>query len=116
MKQSNEPFWWSLFAAGGMLGALLTPVLIFLVGIALPLGWMPAQTLEYESVRSVVARPLSKSLLLGLIPLSLFHWAHRFRFQLIDIGVTGARKFSAVFCYGIATIGAVLTILVLWKI
>jgi fumarate reductase subunit D len=108
MKQSNEPFWWSLFAAGGMLAALLMPVLIFVIGIARP----P----HYDAAQALAAQPVTKLVLLALIPLSLFHWAHRFRFQLIDIGVKGARKFSAVVCYGLATMGVVLTVIVLWRI
>ena len=37
MAKSNEPIWWSLFSAGGVVAALLVPVRIFLTGIAWPL-------------------------------------------------------------------------------
>ncbi len=36
MKRSNEAFWWSLFAAGGVLAALFVPVLVVMTGFVLP--------------------------------------------------------------------------------
>ena len=39
MKRSNAPIFWLLFGAGGMLAALLGPVLVAITGIAVPLGW-----------------------------------------------------------------------------
>ena len=37
-----EPLAWLLFSAGGVLAALVLPVLVFLFGLAFPLGWLPA--------------------------------------------------------------------------
>ena len=39
MKGSNEAFWWTLFSAGGMVAALLIPVLIFSTALAPGFGW-----------------------------------------------------------------------------
>ena len=39
MKRPLEPGLWLLFSAGGMLSALLMPSLLFLFGLAFPLGW-----------------------------------------------------------------------------
>src|SRR4029079_6144528 len=39
MRRSNAPVFWLLFGAGGMLCALLGPVLVFITGLAVPLGW-----------------------------------------------------------------------------
>ena len=41
-KRSNAPIFWLLFGAGGMLSALLGTVLVFITGIAAPLGFMLA--------------------------------------------------------------------------
>ena len=38
LKRSNKPIFWSLFGAGGMLSALAGPALVFITGIAVPLG------------------------------------------------------------------------------
>ena len=35
-----EPLAWLLFSAGGVMAALILPVLVFLFGVAFPLGWL----------------------------------------------------------------------------
>ena len=48
LKRSNAPIFWALFGAGGMLSALLGPMLVFITGIAVPLGLiLPADTMSY---------------------------------------------------------------------
>ena len=42
MNKSNDPFWWTLFGAGGAMAAMLVPILLFLAGVATPLGWIEA--------------------------------------------------------------------------
>ena len=39
MVKSNEPVWWSLFSAGGVVAALFIPITLILTGLAVPLGW-----------------------------------------------------------------------------
>jgi fumarate reductase subunit D len=39
--RTNEPIFWSLFGAGGVVVAFVLPMLILLTGIAYPLGWLP---------------------------------------------------------------------------
>jgi fumarate reductase subunit D len=46
-KRSNEPFLWSLFSAGGVVAAMLIPVLLFLFGLAFPLGWLEAHRFRF---------------------------------------------------------------------
>ncbi len=115
MARSNEPFWWSLFAAGGVVAAFLVPVHIMLTGIVAPAGW-GRESFEYHRVLALVAHPLSRLYLFVLISLPLFHWAHRFRFTLIDLGLKGGRGLVAVACYGSAIVGAILTAVVLVKL
>lgn len=106
-RRSPEPLLWLLFSAGGMVAALLVPVLLFLFGIAFPLGWLP--TPDHAYLLSVVRNPITKLVLFGLCVLALFHWAHRFRYTLYD-GLQ-LKKFAPVIilcCYGGAVVGSIL--------
>jgi fumarate reductase subunit D len=103
-RRSPEPLVWVLFSAGGMAAALLVPVLLFLFGVAFPLGWLTAP--DHAHLRSVFLNPVSKLVLFGLCALALFHWAHRFRYTLYD-GLQ-LKKLSVpivLFCYGGAVVG-----------
>ena len=81
-KRPIEPFLWMLFSAGGVLSALLMPSLLFLFGIAFPFGWLVPPS--YAHLVAVVSHPLTRLALFVLCTLSLFHWAHRFRYTLYD--------------------------------
>src|SRR6478752_10132101 len=94
MKRSNAPIFWSLFGAGGVLSALLAPVLVIITGIITPIGiWMPPGALAYDRVLTFSQHWIGKGLILAVISLFLFHAAHRIYHGLHDIGVhagTGA--------------------------
>jgi len=88
MKRSHEPIFWSLFGAGGVLSALIAPILIFITGIIAPIGlWMPPQALDYARVLPFAQHWFGKALLLAVISLFLFHAAHRIYHGLHDVGV-----------------------------
>src|SRR2546422_3932680 len=98
-KRSNEPFLWSLFSSGGMIAALLVPVLLFLFGLAFPLGWIDAPS--YGNLLALARHPLARLALFAVCSLSLFHGAHRFRFTLYDgLQIKHLNELIAVFCYG----------------
>jgi len=109
----SEPFFWSLFSAGGVIAAFFMPVLILLFGILGPLGVLPASALSRDRLLSyLMAMPLHlhlalRGFLFALVLLSLFHWAHRFRFAVYDLGFKAARGAVAVACYGSALAGSV---------
>lgn len=114
-KKTNDPFWWTLFGAGGTLSAFFIPVHVALLGIAIPLGWFTAP--EYESLLELVQHPLSRIYLFALITLSLFHWAHRFRYTLYDgLMLKHLEQYIVLFCYGGATAGAIATGILVWTI
>ena len=100
-KRSNEPFWWALFGAGGVVAALCLPVLLFLTGVAFPLGWLP--TPDYDSMYTLFEYPLARLAILAIVSLSAFHWAHRFRFTLYDgLQIKHLNAPVAFICYGCA--------------
>ena len=114
-KRSNEPFLWALFTAGGVVAAFLIPVLLFLFGLAFPLGWLEPPS--YQRTLTLVRHPVTRLLLFVLCSLPLFHWAHRFRFTLYDgLQIKHLNEVINVFCYGGALVGMVLAGYLLWNI
>ena len=114
-KRSNEPFLWLLFSAGGVVAALLMPIHLFLFGLAFPLGWLRAP--GYENLLALVSHPLSRLYLLVLCTLSLFHWAHRFRYTLYDgLQIKHLNELINTFCYGGAVSGTVLAAYLVWSL
>src|SRR5215470_20332166 len=114
-KRSNEPFLWSLFSAGGMIAALMVPILLFLFGLAFPLGWVEAP--NYGRLLALARHPLARLALFAICSLSLFHGAHRFRFTLYDgLQIKHLNELIAIFCYGGAVLGTALAGYILWDI
>jgi fumarate reductase subunit D len=114
-RRSNEPFLWLLFSAGGALAALLIPVLLFLYGLAFPLGWLEPPS--YQSMLALLSHPLMRLAIFALCFLGLCHWAHRFRYTLYDgLQIKHLNELIFVFCYGGAIIGTVLAGYLLWTI
>ena len=102
MKRSNAPIFWLLFGAGGMLSALLGTVLVFITGIAVPLGWPPpGDLLSYPRMLAFAQHVLGKAFLFLVIALFAWHAMHRILHSLHDVGIRiGAM--SKLACYGTA--------------
>ena len=114
IKRDAEPFLWMLFSAGGVVSAMLMPALVFLFGVAFPLGWLAPP--DREHMRGLLANPLVALVLLGLCVLSLFHWAHRFRHTLYDgLQIKHLEEVIATICYGGAVIGSATAAYLLWQ-
>ena len=103
MARSNEPFWWSLFAAGGMVAAMLVPVHLLVTFLLVPAGVVKAPS--YQTLHDLFSHPVARVYLGVLLSLPLFHWAHRFRFTLVDMGLRRAGTVLAVLFYGAAIAG-----------
>jgi len=107
MKRSNEPIFWAMFGAGGMLAALIGPALVLITGIAVPLGILfPADTLAYGHVLAFAHSWIGKLLLLAVIALFMWHAAHRIAIVIHDFGVHAVVAVK-VLCYGFAFAGTV---------
>jgi fumarate reductase subunit D len=93
-----------MFSGGGVAAALVLPVLLFLFGVALPLGWVSAP--EYAHLLGVLRNPLTRLGLLVVCALALVHWAHRFRYTLHDgLQLQRYDGLIAAACYGSALVG-----------
>ena len=116
MKRSNAPIFWVLFGAGGMLSALIGAVLVFITGIAAPLGiLLPREMLSYSRVLAFAQHWTGKGILFVIISLFLWHSAHRIFHTLHDIGVRAGLAAKLV-CYGFAMAGTLLTGVVLFRL
>ena len=106
-------FWWFIFANGGGLAALLIPVHILVQGILGPLG-VPVVDRHYDTFIDLLGNPIVKLYLLVLIAFSFFHFAHRLRYLLVDVGVHAAKSLPAqVIFYGAAGLVTLYTIYLL---
>jgi fumarate reductase subunit D len=104
-KRSVEPWLWLLFSAGGVVAALVIPALLFLFGLAFPLGWLSPPA--HDHLLAVLRHPLTVVVLFFVCVLSLFHAAHRFRYTLYDgLQVQHLGPLISVFCYGGAIVGS----------
>jgi fumarate reductase subunit D len=99
VKRSNAPVFWLLFGAGGMLSALLGAGLVFITGLAVPLGWpLPADLLSYPRMLALAQHPLGKAFLFAIVALFAWHAAHRILHSLHDVGIPLSMT-AKVVCY-----------------
>jgi len=114
-KRTLEPVLWMLFSAGGVAAALLVPVLLVIFGLAVPLGLVSAP--DHGHLLAVIGHPVSRLVLFGLCWLSLFHWAHRFRYTLYDgLQMKQVHELINTFCYGCAILGTAAAAYLLWQV
>jgi fumarate reductase subunit D len=109
-KRRVEPLVWLMFSAGGVLAAVLLPILVLLFGLIVPLGWLH---LDHDHLLAVISNPFAFIVLLGVFVLLLVHSAHRFRYTLYDGLQIKKRRTVAVLCYGAAVLGALAALAVL---
>ncbi len=105
-----EPVIWFLFGGGFFVGCLILPAYIFVVGVAAPLGWAPAEALAYERVHGLAASWIGRPLLLALIVLPLWNAMNHLRHYSIDWGHYERDGVVAPLLYLLATLGSVLAI------
>ncbi len=102
MARSNEPAFWSLFSAGGVVAAFFFPITLILTGIAVPASWI-----KEDDLLTLLHHPLTRLYLFVLISLPLFHWAHRFRYVMADLGLKSLGTVLPAVCYTVAFLGTV---------
>ncbi|HSJ97349.1 MAG TPA: fumarate reductase subunit FrdD [Myxococcota bacterium] len=104
MRRSNQPPLWALFGAGGMLSALVGWMLVFLTGLAAPLGILPGDHLDYASALAFARSPAGKAFLFLAVALFLWHGAHRIFHSVHDLGLRASLP-AQLACYGVALAG-----------
>jgi fumarate reductase subunit D len=82
MRQSSEPFYWSLFSAGGVITALLAPVLIVVVGFL-----VPGNHVAFQRLHEIFTNPVGRLVVFGLAFFTFFFAAHRVRHTLAEVGL-----------------------------
>ena len=104
MKRSNAPVFWLLFGAGGMLSALLGPMLVFITGLAAPFGWpLRADLMAYPRMLAWAQNGAGKGFLFIVIALFAWHAAHRILHSLHDLGIRAGTT-ARLACYGTALV------------
>ena len=88
-------FWWFMFAQGGVIAAVLIPVHVLVQGILGPLAIVPVVDRHYDTWVSMLGNPIVKLYLLVLIAFPFFHFAHRLRYLLVDLGLPAAKGVPA---------------------
>lgn len=104
IKRHPEPLLWLLFSAGGVVAALLMPMILVLFGLAFPLGWIAPP--EHPRLSALLGNPLTRLALFAACALSLVHAAHRLRYTLYDgLQIKHLNELIALLCYGGAIVG-----------
>ncbi len=106
--RSSEPIFWSLFGAGGVIVAFVLPVTILITGIAVPLGLMPEEVMNYDRAHAFASSWIGKLALLAIISLTFWHSVHRIYLSLHDLGIH-RRGIYKWLCYGSAFTGTIAT-------
>lgn len=91
-----------------MLSALIGPALVFITGIAVPLGiFLAPDTMNYAHMTAFAGHWAGKAFAFAVLSLFLWHAVHRIFHSLHDFGVrTGA--FAKLLCYGGALAGTLI--------
>lgn len=109
MKRANDPIFWSLFGAGGVLAALVGVSLVFVTGIGAPLGILVSEDLmQYERMLGLAQHWLGKVAVFAVIVLFLWFAALRIFHMLHDFGVHAGTT-AKVICFGLPLLCTIAT-------
>ncbi len=114
-RRTLEPFLWLLFSAGGVVAALVIPVLLLLFGLAFPFGWPSPPS--HAHMLAVLGHPLSRLTIFVSCTLLLFHSAHRVRFTLYDgLQIKHLNELIVLLLYGAVLVGTVAAGYLVWQL
>ncbi len=114
-RATLEPLLWLLFSAGGVVAALVIPVLLLLCCLAFPLGWLSPPS--HAHMLAVLGHPLSRVTIFVSCTLLLFHGAHRFRYTLYDgLQIKHLNELIVLLCYGGVLVGTIAAGYLVWQL
>lgn len=82
VKRSHQPPVWLMFSAGGTISAITFPILIFILGILLPLGLVPV-----ENIISFAHSWFGKLVILAVTIFPMWAGMHRVHHGLHDLKI-----------------------------
>jgi len=95
---------WGVFSVGGFIAAFLLPVLIYMVGIAYPLGLWPIS--GQDPTTSILNHHhLGTLFLFVTVAGSLYHGIYRFQSTLTELGLARAKRALEALGYLIVIVG-----------
>ena len=109
--KNMKSVYWSLFAAGGMIAALVLPTLIAILSFLLPFGIVGSPATFYDTVSPLFHNGFFYFIIVGVLFLMLWHTAHRFYYVLHDfhihVGIkTRYALYALVILCSLITLGA----------
>ena len=114
-RATLEPLLWLLFSAGGVVAALVIPVLLLLFGLAFPLDWLSPPS--HAHMLALLGHPLSRVTIFVSCTLLLFHSAHRVRFTLYDgLQIKHLNELIVLVLYGGVLVGTVAAGYLVWQL
>lgn len=99
-SRSHHPLIWSLFGAGGVVLAFLTPTLIIITGFMMPLIYGDNPAAVYQHVSEFAQWWIGKIFLAAVIILLLFHASHRIVDTFHDLHIHGPGYLLPIVFYG----------------
>ena len=106
-----EPAIWFLFGQGIMIGTILMTGWLLVVCVAMPLGIVSPEALNYDRAHALASNPIGRLVLLGVVALPMWKGAHHMRHFFIDMGFGSADGVIGSLCYLLATAGSIMAVL-----
>jgi fumarate reductase subunit D len=106
-----EPAIWLLFGQGILLGTMLLTGWCLIVGLAIPLGIVSADALEFSRAHSMGSNLIGRLVLAALVALPMWKGAHHIRSLSVDLRGADSDTAVGTVVYLIATVGTLAAIL-----